>query len=317
MIPSARFGDVRISQVQDNTVNARLFGLYAGASDQVANTNEFCFYLLTDLFWQVSMHANVNWSFKEITKEQAKMCCENVGLDGTKFLREAHALLSDSPRAFPTAQALFADLTGLGAPKEELVRIPPSAPMGTSLTTEGRSRLDQLVQQRLGELGVDHNSNAPIQLRYYPIQVPVTAAGKAHLESLQQRFQLPITDDFMKKFHGGDTIGAETLLGRLGMTLDRFATSGPTLKMDLLDPPAEMQVELISRFHDAARPIVAITPPNEQAYRDLAATVITSVRIAGIEPLNGTYTEQAELQFTVDAPERIAHLIEGLWVSIG
>lgn len=318
MIPAARFGDVRIEKVNGAAVTARLFSLYNGGTENVANNKEFCLFVLTDLFWQVSMHANVNWSYKEITKTKAKELFEQLGKAEVEFLGKAHRMLSEGIREFATPTALFDQLETLGPLRESNVTVPPSLPMGTHLNEEQRAAFEQVISERLSAYGSEHNrTNHSVALRSIPITAPLTSEGERYVQDLQQRFELPLTDDFMKKFHGGDTIGAESLLGKLGLVMDRFATNGPTLKLDLLVPLVPLQQELLTKYHDPARPLTAATLPNYAGFRALANEAITSMEVKNVQPVSGTYAEQAELNFTVETTERTRHIHEGLWVSIG
>lgn len=94
MIPSARFGDIRVSGVYNEHVVCELYSLYEGGVKEVASNKEFCLFLLVELYHKLSMYDRAILSCNgETSREQAEELYHKLDETSHLFFREARVLL--------------------------------------------------------------------------------------------------------------------------------------------------------------------------------------------------------------------------------
>lgn len=97
MIPSARFGDIRVSDVYNEYVICDLYSLYEGGIEDVASNKEFCLFILVELHHKLSMHnrAIMSWN-GETSREKAEELYHRPDETTHAFFDESRVLLRGS-----------------------------------------------------------------------------------------------------------------------------------------------------------------------------------------------------------------------------
>lgn len=99
MIPSARFGDIRIIDTEDNKVICSLYSLYEDGIREVASNKEFCLFLLTELHSKLSLHdSQVMSRSGDTSREEAKRLYHRPDETTHLFFRECKVLLRGTTR---------------------------------------------------------------------------------------------------------------------------------------------------------------------------------------------------------------------------
>ncbi len=94
MIPSARFGDIRIIDTYEDKVVCSLYSLYENGIENVASNKAFCFFLLTELHHKLSLHDSQVMSWNgDTSREKAKKLYNKLDETSHLFYRESRILL--------------------------------------------------------------------------------------------------------------------------------------------------------------------------------------------------------------------------------
>lgn len=94
MIPSARFGDIRIIDTYEDKVICSLYSLYENGIENVASNKAFCLFLLTELHHKLSLHDSQVMSWNGATsREKAKSLYEKLDETSHVFYKESRVLL--------------------------------------------------------------------------------------------------------------------------------------------------------------------------------------------------------------------------------